>query len=355
MNRWEVGSSYPLLLPPGDGERHWPDDARLYGSGRHALRALLRFGRDELGWRRLHVPGYYCPEVVESVTDLLPVHRFDTGPFGPDTGPDAGPDDVVLTLSYFGEPPVLPDTPATVVVDVTHDPTAPWLSGLRSGYVLASLRKTLPIPDGGLLLSADGGPLPPPVAATTEHLVTAGHNLAAMCLKAAYLAGAGSDKEHYLRLYAAGEAGLRSRTVSGISDFSREALRILPAAALRRSRVANADRLAAALDGADGVRAHPRSFGVLLEFDTPDRRAAVREALIAHRVYPAALWTLPEQDTPPRQLDLSRRLLHLHTDVRYDGSDLDRVAGLVRRSCAAYRSGAPVPQPARRDDALRAR
>ncbi len=375
-DRWEYGSWFPLLpLPtttPGRSARERRDEpappwnqARLYGSGRHALRALLTFGRQQYGWQRLHVPAYFCPDVVDALTDLLPVQRYDAGPFGPSGQPDAGPADVVLTPSYFGDPPQLPATAGMLITDVTHDPSDPW-SGtapvdrspvgggpqpatVRADYAVASLRKTLPVPDGGALWAADGRPLPPAAPQTAEHLATAGRMLTAMCLKAAYLAGAPVAKQDYLALGAAAEAAFRSTTISGISDYTRAALAILPAGRLRRRRIEHATMLAADLTGLDRIRVHHRPFGVLLEFDSHRRRDTVRNILARQNVYTAVLWTLRPPDVPPHQLDLSQRLLHLHTDARWSAADLHRVACLVREACAACPSArtpdADGPQP----------
>jgi len=344
-DRWEFGSAFPLILPRGLGRAEPLEQARYFGSGRHALRALVEFGRRERGWQAVHIPAYYSPAVVQSIADLLPVRRYDSGPVGPHPRPDAGPADAVITVSYFGEPPVLPSTPATLIIDVTHDPVAPWLDPARADYVFASLHKTLPLPDGGMLWSGNGHPLPPAVPPTDAHLATVSQILSAMCLKAAYLDGAPLRKEQYRALYAAGDAGLCSTAVSGISDFSREALRVLPAEELRRRRMTNAAELALNLRELAGVVVHARSFGVVLEFDTTQRREAIRRDLIARSVYPAVLWSLNPEDAPPHQLDFSRRMLHLHADLRWSGSDLRRVAAIVRELCHRY----PSP-PADRQD-----
>ncbi|MFE9957698.1 hypothetical protein [Micromonospora sp. NPDC005299] len=317
---------------------------RLYGSGRQALRALIEFGRRDRGWTAVHLPAYYCPEVVESVTGLLPIRRYDAGPVGQQESPDAGPTEVVVVVAYFGAQPTLPVTQAEVIVDLTHDPTAPWADQLAADFLFASLRKTLPLPDGGAVWSHQRRPLPPAAAADPEHLANAGRSLAAMCLKRAYLDGVSIDKATYLTLMAEAEAGLRSTIVSAISDYSRQVLPVLPIAELRHRRIANSVHLAAALDDRPGVTVHGRTFGVVLEFDTPQRRDAVRAGLIARNIYPAVLWTLPSQATPSRQLNLSRRMLYLHTDIRWRDADLNRVAATVRALCDEP-ADPPAPGP----------
>ncbi|MFI6759946.1 hypothetical protein ACIBF5_12495 [Micromonospora sp. NPDC050417] len=348
-SRWEVGSSFPLHQATG---AEWagppppaaPPYGELFGSGRQALRALVEFGRREYGWTALHLPTYYCDEVTDAVTDVLPVRRY---PAGPDGGvpPVVAPTDAVVLVSYFGAPPVVPaPAGATLIVDVTHDPRAPWLPSLRADYVFASLRKTLPLPDGGALWSDSGRPLPSAGPPTARHLAVVDRVLAAMCLKAAYLAGAPLDKQRYLARYAAGEDLLRTADVSGISEFSRQALHALPVDRLRLRRIENAALLAAGLAGLPGLTARAWPLGVVLEFGSHRSREAVRHGLIERSVYPAVLWRLVEPDENDDQVRYSRRMLFLHTDHRFRGSDMARVAELVR---ALHPPGAEVvPDPA---------
>ncbi|MEH1124642.1 hypothetical protein [Micromonospora sp. CPCC 206061] len=331
-SRWEVGSAFPLVLPAEGRRIDAPDGWRLFGSGRQALTALLDFGRRKFGWKRVNVPTYYCPEVVTSITGVLPVRRYAAGPTVEGESPVPDPGDVVITVSYFGAaPPVWSTTGSASIIDATHDPLAPWLHQLKADYVFASLRKTLPLPDGGAVWSSNQRELPPDTPPTAEHMATVGTILSAMSLKAAYLSGACVDKDVYLSLYATGEDGLRSRQVSGISDYSRQALGILPASELRRRRIDNACVLGSLLASLEGVTVHSHTFGVVLEYDSPDVRDLVRRGLIERHVYPAVLWShSPELDLPNRRACFSRRMLFLHTDFRWNRHDVERVAAIAR-------------------------
>ncbi|MEO3744529.1 hypothetical protein [Plantactinospora sp. B5E13] len=335
-DRWEVGSAFPLGLPTGGGWAGPAEEFRLYGSGRQALVALLEVGRREHGWTAVHLPEYYCPEVADDVAAVLPVHRYDAGPAGVGNPPRVGVDEVLVLVSYFGTPPVRPPTPTpaagpTVVVDATHDPLAPWLPHLGADYAFASLRKTLPLPDGGMLWSTVGAPLPPPPAPSDGQRLAAGTILSAMCLKTAYLGGAGLAKEPYLAGYADGERRLRSAGVSAVSDLSAQLLHALPVDELRVRRITNAAVLADRLATLPGLTARAYPFGVVLECDSHRRREELRRALIARAVYPAVLWTLRPGESGTRHLDYSARMLMLHTDARWTERDMARVGTLVRQ------------------------
>ncbi|MEE6259050.1 hypothetical protein [Plantactinospora sonchi] len=348
-DRWEVGSAFPLVVPAGGGWAGLAESVRLYGSGRQALVALLEYGRHEYGWSAVHLPEYYCPEVADDVAAVLPVHRYDAGPAGGGEPPRVGPGEALVLVSYFGTPPVRPPTPAptgaAVIVDATHDPLAPWLSHLGADYVFASLRKTLPLPDGGALWSTVDRPLPPAPAPSDGQRLAAGTILAAMCLKTAYLGGAGLAKEPYLAGYVDGERRLRAAEVSAVSDFTATLLPALPVDELRVRRITNATVLADRLATLAGVTARAYPFGVVLECESHQRREELRRGLISRAVYPAVLWTLRPGEVGPRHLDYSERMLMLHTDARWTERDMTRVAALVRqvRQAAATTRAPAVP------------
>ncbi len=271
----------------------------MFGSGRQALRALLEFGRRTFGWTAAHLPTYYCTPLVDSIADVLPIRRYGCGPLGAERPPAAGPTEVVVAVSYFGAPPVVPAaTGAALIIDATHDPLAGWLDRTGADYVFASLRKTLPLPDGGALWSGTGRLLPPDQPPTPDHLAAVGGILSAMCLKAAYLDGADLPKEAYQTLFGTGEEQFAGTGVSGISAYSRTALRVLPAVEFRRLRIHNAATLATALAGLAGIVVRSYSFGVVLECDSHRRREAIRQELVANDVYPAVLWPLPAAGDP---------------------------------------------------------
>jgi len=329
--RWESGSAFPLVL---GGEHRRPfDGGRFFGSGRQALAALLAHGRDASGWTAVHLPTYYCPEVVDDVAAVLDVKRYAASPDGDLAEPAPGDTEVVVAVSYFGQPPAVPRSRGrALIVDATHDPVAPWLSTVGAEVAFASLRKTLPLPDGGVLWSPARQPLPAPAPATERHLAGVGQILAAMALKAAYLDRGTGDKQTYLDLYAAGEACFRQCAPGEMSAYSRAALRTFPIDRWRARRIANIATLTAALSGLDLI---PSTFGVVLRFPSAEVRDLVRAGLLARRIYPAVLWDVAE---PEHDRELAGRLLFLHADFRSGPADLQRVARAVRELSLAEAS-----------------
>ncbi len=345
-DRWEHGSDFhtllaPIELPPAPTP-WWPAGAELFGSGRDAMRFVLRVGRERHGWSRLFVPDYFCQEVIAALaTERLLVETYRCNPWSDVVlGGDFGRHDVLLTLPYFGQrpPPSVaprPMRPFWVIEDHTHDPTSVWATTSHADYCVASLRKTLPIPEGGIAWSG-AGPLPAAPPCTPDRERAASAKREAMWLKAAYLAGAGVDKPAFRELALEGEASIASGDVSGMTRATRQLLPLLPIAEWRAVRRANHQRLNEALRDLSWLTpldAHPDGYpsAFVARVDTHERRERVRSRLISNRVYPAVLWPLDEPvvAVSPIAREISKTILVLHCDARYDATDLQRVASLV--------------------------
>jgi hypothetical protein len=338
-DRWEHGSSLDLSLESGVAQVPWTGRSEsLWGSGRDAMRGLLAWGRAEHGWRRLLVPSYYCQEVVEALQIEIAVATYDLRPTTPRIDPvDVRDGDVVLVVALFGARPgvQVPDG-AVVLEDHSHDLLAPWAIGSDAHYAIASLRKTLPLPDGGVTWSPRGLDGPPERPMTPEHGAVALDRLSAMILKRQYLAGASIRKEAFRKIAARAEARIGRGAVSGISAYSRSRLSTLPIEAWREARAANLEAFRGAFGGAPGVHILDAPFAVTLVFDDPARRDAVRAGLLHRRIYGTILWPQEDPVIPigAADLDLSRRILSIHADQRYTPADMVRVAGAVRRVLA---------------------
>ncbi|HSD66851.1 MAG TPA: hypothetical protein VLF95_09130 [Vicinamibacteria bacterium] len=343
-SRWEHGSFFHLSRQTGVLEAPWSGRrSTLWGSGRDAMRALLAWGREELGFERVLVPSFFCPDVTAALARELPVAVYPDGPEDPlPARVEAGDRDVLLVVNTYGRRAgPRPDTAAVVLEDHSHDPLSPWAFESAADYAVASLRKTLPLPDGGVLWSPKGRDLPAERGPTPAHARATSDRLVAMAWKRQYLEGRAVGKDAFLARARAGEAAIGGGGISGITRLSRERLAALPSRAWRERRARNLTAFACALGEVPGVRRLEAPFAATLLFDCPGRREQVRSALLAARVYPAVLWPLEPSvhpGVPPRHRDLSRRVLSLHCDFRYGERDMERVAEAVRRA-AAGRSG----------------
>ncbi len=342
-DRWEHGSDFHrVAVAPDAAQADLPwSRGRLCGSGRDALRLLVEHGVRCRAWTRLWIPAYFCQEVaaVLRVGSL----RLVAYPDLPDQAavmPPADPGDAVLLVNTFGlrdgPSPVLPDG-VDLIEDHTHDPVSPWARTSQAHFAIASLRKTVPVPEGGVLWSPAGVALPdvPPLSGTRA--AAAESKRLAMALKARYLDGEAVDKTSYRALALGGEAEIATGPVSGMTSETAADVMSFPWERWRERRRENAMFLSARLRHLPGLRVlQPRAvacvpFAVVLATDDEDRRARLRARLIDHRVYPAVLWPLDEAVVPVPEdaVRLSRRVLGLHCDFRYDVGDLATVADRV--------------------------
>lgn len=355
--RWEAGSEF-----------HWSDDlvgdrfrgdalplgSETFASGAGALLTLVR----QSGVRVLHVPTYFCIDVVEVLAPHVDVRWYQELPDG--RGPRfttlrALPGEAVLAVNLFGRGDPAPwrswsrDHPDVLVIeDHTHDPWSDWARTSRAHYCVASWRKTLPLPDGAVLWSGQGLPPPPAVGDENPGAVL---KLAAMRVKEEWLDGGDVRKEQFRDLQLAGEHAITGCAARPLG-ITLDAIGRLDLTALRARRAANA-RLLTGLLGSIPVEARawaapppvpPRvvPFGVQLLCTSRKVRDALKQGLVDHRIYPAVHWAqdpagLWSGDAAARAL--GDRTLTLPTDHRYGESDIARIVAAVEEVGAGLATG----------------
>jgi hypothetical protein len=340
MVHWEHGSNF-----------HWPElregleafvppaGARMMGSGRIALCKLLEFGFNTRGWRRLWVPSYYCEDVVTSLQgSRVSIARYPCGPLREAALPTAAEGDVLLRLDYFGWGlrPLKGSWGGETIEDRTHDPFAQ--SASTADFVIASLRKTLPLPDGGICWSPRGLPLPRPPDPAVEHEHAVMQRLAAMALKRAYLLGSTVLKETYRELESGAEQAFLEGIAAPISEISRLMLQHFPVAAARAARGTNFAIFRQAL--AEDPRltvlgpAHQEAPAVaVVRVSEVKLRDELRARLAEEGIYTAILWPVPENGASwhtEEDAEFAASTLAVHVDSRYRPEDMERVAEQMR-------------------------
>ena len=112
--------------------------------------------------------------------------------------------DAIFWVNFFGlgiKPPFgfVPDW-VEIIEDHTHDPWSVWAYESTANWCVASLRKTLPLGNGGVLWSPAGHPLPSASPVTPErHTAALEKFLAAMLLKKRYLWHAFDPEKRFSR------------------------------------------------------------------------------------------------------------------------------------------------------------
>lgn len=343
--RWEVGSEFHRMPLPAGRYLPWPAPARWYLLARHGLAALLEMLSSRRR-TRLWLPAYFCHDVAAYWRRFANVLYYDDEPRRPHPvwstlRPAA--EDVVLAVNYFGVREPAPwyewrrQHPCVLVEDHPHDPMAPWARRSRADYAIASLRKTLPVSDGGLLWSPRGLPLPPPPRARGQR----GAKLkdAAMDLKAAYLSGDGDQrtKLRFRALQMRGEERLKTAPIAAVIPHSRRFLAKGSPQAWREQRERNVRRLLELLDGwrpAEPLFTRwPRGsvpLGAVLVFRRHAGRDRYRELLRRNNVYCPVHWEAARSSSAAAR-DLAARILTIPADQRYMPADMDIIASLLLR------------------------
>lgn len=353
--RWEHGSDFHWDSSRwshdacSESVALWHKEARLYACGRDALRALLEHGQAALGWTRLWMPSYFCEDVVGAAgASGIRVERYADGPWLvtpslPIRKMSAG--DAVLVVDYFAHRGSLKTAVASLppgvvsIADYTHDPFTPNQNGDGADYAFASLRKTLPIPDGGVLFSSSR-PLPECPVSSPDHEVVAQRRLEGMRLKARYLAGENVEKADFRKPFLESEPRFGKGSPAAMSRCGLDILGRLEVEGWRRTRANNRELLRAALQACSDLSVLEASESaeapqaLVLLCESAANRDELRSRLIEAQIYPAVLWPTPDEHPFAEDVSFANRMLVLHCDARYTSEDLMRVAQVCQGGAA---------------------
>lgn len=317
--------------------------ANYYADGRQALIHLYK----SQGWKRLWMPEYFCYDVIQSLKDAglnlvfytdLPGNRDDNetlcvfqkkGLFRPT--------DAVLRVNYFGlrsYRSLEELSVAAIIEDHTHDLFGDWPRKSTADWCVASLRKTLPIPEGGILWSPKGFILPEPPAPFDKNEEIASIRWNAMELKARYLTGDNIEKSAFRLGYVNTEAFFDTCDVCALDKRSREYLLSFDIEAWYQRKLENWRQLSD-IHYQDVKVLKPEKhqcypFSLVLVFNSRDKRDRVRQALIENNVYPAILWYIPS----PADGDvfvMSNNMLSIHCDARYCEEDIKQLKLIIQK------------------------
>lgn len=347
-DRWECGSdfAYPETVHRDGDPLTLPAGAEFFHSGRDALGALAEFLSPKPA--RILVPSYYCQEVSLALMSAgFHVEAYSDDPrWGlPMLGTlTLGTGDAIVVSNTFGlragmnGPYSVPES-VILIEDHTHDPFSEWARTSTAHYCFASLRKWLPVPDGGMLWSNRSETLPTPDPGTPLHAEITREKTVAMVLKASYLGGVTSDKARYRALFAGAEARVGSVSPGSMSTAARELLQNVPVASWRTQRLANYNVLASELRKLHSVSfsllepaQHCVPYAACLVMGRSEDRGMLASALISESIYPAVLWPIVGariKGVGDRDAELASRILCLHCDHRYSADDMLRVAASV--------------------------
>ncbi|MCO8276591.1 hypothetical protein M1L60_39035 [Actinoplanes sp. TRM 88003] len=345
----QIGSEFhwdPAVLLNGEqGGRsfEFASGHQLFATGCGAMSVLLRrLGRPG----RLHVPSFFCMGVAEALGQDMPLSWYrhlpdDRGPRWPTLR--AEPGDVVLAQNLFGREDgaawrdwidAHPDV--TVLEDHSHDPFGPWARNSTASYAVASLRKTLPVPDGAVLWSPRGFEVPAPSGPVNEgsHL-----KLTAMLLKAAWLDGHPIPKDRFRALQQRGEQALLGSDAAP-SAFTTAVLPLLDIDGIRAACTRNVRAVETLLRNPPATGgAETAPFRVQVVCSSEQSRDALLAHLAARGIFAPVHWRQDRDgfwSGDGEAADLADRILTLPVDHRCGPAEVHRIAEAVSTAAGAH-------------------
>lgn len=361
MMQWEVGSEFEIrdsfLAHPAERDllsaQAWrlpPGECRLVHNGRAALLTALRDACCGAKLSDVWLPSYLCASMVQPFQQSgLEVHYYQVDShLVPVEGPWAltvGHDSVVLYVNYFGFPVSATaqglaqqqhDRGAVTILDMTHSlfniapDEMPY-----SNYTVASLRKWIGLPDGGLIWKRGSRfSIPLDVDSTDGGFGRA--RLVAGLMKGLYCDGILSQKDGYRALFGMAEDIADGCTAAvPMSRVSRTMWGQLDAASIVCARRANYAVLASGMSRLRCLHlleeALPQGVCPLGCPVVSPYRDDLRIFLTSHSVYCPIHWQLPDEVKTgfPVSQSLSATILTLPCDQRYTTRDMDRVVSLL--------------------------
>lgn len=338
-----MGSDFHLFpLSPLNASKSQPFQGSLYVNGRAALRSLLL--QHPKRTSRIWIPSYVCQDVYEVLAPQGDLQVY--GDYPDESSPrfeslDVRRGDIILIQDGFGLSSTtqwakwLSSTDDLITIeDISHNSTQERYLESPAKDVFSSIRKSLPIADGGIVFSKQGGLFQPqPVPNCGAH-----KKLEAMILKAMYLDGHNVDKQTFRTLQVQGEELLGKVNYGGSLAITEQLLAVLPHDEMRAAWSSNTIRLREYLkDSAFAPFLHPLSprgenqglFHLVIKCRDRFTRNRIKERLITHNIFPAVHWQQNHNAKDTKAVELSETLLTLPTDFRYDVDDIDRLASAL--------------------------
>lgn len=337
----EFGSDFQYIESYNSGRAHLTDvfrNATLLADGRQCIVILIR----QYGWRRIWMPDYFCYEVIETIKEQtgIEVMFYADNPLkeGKVESLPFKEGDVLLRMNYFGLRDVRrnKDIPVTVIEDHSHDPFGHWALYSDADWCISSIRKSLPLPEGGMMWSPKGHVLPEIPNFSEDNEKIAEIRWEAMKMKAAYLDGEEVSKDEFRKKYIETEEWFDQAEPTQIDERSKRFISkqfdLNLWLGVKRKNWSLLRELVSSWKCKIIVPEHESCtmFSLVLLFDNKAQRNKVRISLIENCVYPAILWNVPDTASDESKC-FSERMLSIHCDGRYNEMDIKQLVGILNK------------------------
>lgn len=337
----EFGSDFHYIESYNSGRAHLTDvfrNAMLLADGRQCIVLLIR----QYGWRRIWMPDYFCYEVIDTIREQTGIEVL----FYADNPLKEGnvenlpyeEGDVLLRMNYFGLRDVRRNNSITIPVieDHSHDPFGHWALYSDADWCISSIRKSLPLPEGGMMWSPKGHELLEIPQSSEENEKIAAIRWEAMEMKAAYLDGKEVCKDEFRNKYTETEEWFDQAEPTQIDERTRKFIckqfdLNLWLGVKRKNWSLLRELVSSEKCKIIGPEHESCTmFSLVLLLDSKTQRDKVRKSLIDYFVYPAILWNVPITASEESK-SFSERMLSIHCDGRYNEEDIKQLAGILNK------------------------
>lgn len=334
----EFGSDFHSIdYPRRTGSNDHLYQLRNYATGRHAIEAVLRHEQIKRVW----IPTYFCYEVIQYLENVgFTIVLYPDNPLKTDDDDRVRQlpfqkGDALLRMNYFGLRSKRTNKGITVPVieDHSHGISTEWAKQSDADWCIASIRKTLPTPAGGIVWSPVGKQLPPQFPPDDSCIKMAVCRFQAMQMKRDYLNGVPVEKEMFRTQYIQSEEMLEQLDLTGMDKYSKQILEEIDIEKWDSEKQRNIryckQLLRKEFQILYGETAGTKTFSLLLLTPSAEERTQLRQHLIANKIYPAVLWNIPTSVNDKEAFDISTRIISIHCDGRYNSLDIQTMCNII--------------------------
>lgn len=311
--------------------------AHCLRSGRDALKAIAR----EYDPCVALLPALSCDSMIhpfELYGHQIRYYRLNTDySIDPDSLDIDTQNYLFLYADYFGKP-VISDKALEklrqrgnfiFIEDRTHNLIHERNYKFEPDYIIASLRKWIPIPDGGLLWGRISNPLDNDTIFSTSRLK-------AQCMRHEYLTcGDETIKAEYRRVFSTVSEQMNDDNPSSMTAYSYELAKNIDWKKMRMIRIENAEALLSVLSTSQYINLIQKETGLsdlYVPFTVPNRNE-VQKRLSAKGIFNTIIWPLNEEQKEACSVAAftEKNMLAAPCDQRYSKEDMKTIGNEIVR------------------------
>lgn len=298
----------------------------LYLSGRYALLDLILYKKKHEELTEIYIPSYYCHDVTRLIENHIEVKFYECSPISVINLSVFPKNSTVLVVEYIGnKAKTIGDNTLDIILDKTHNPFSNFSYYFSPKYTFGSLRKILPIGDGGFLFPKLENTCQKGTELNNKNSVLDSLKYA-MYLKSLYLQGENVSKDTFLKLFNEFESFLNNTTdIYKISETSLNKLNFLDLDMIYKKKYRNLKALYGYYRNNKKLILFKNDcyFSFLISFDSYD---FLKKKLVNKNIYPIVLW--PNYNGNINLINGSV-LVSLHADFRYEKDDIKKLTYIL--------------------------